>query len=1094
MNACMRSRAARRSGPTISVVTSPSRIFSTSPRRSPRSGTLNIRLGSTSSPLISSRTTPAMWPRSHGTPPNWSAWVISWRATQRSSSSLSASRLIAAWARLGETNSNRAGASGSRIGNSYWPSTRWPSMPEIAPTSTAMSAPPAARAGPASAPRVLPRVSVTGSITVRSELRLLWIQSGRSTGSGCGSTSARRPVYSETRRALSSAGPATCSKRAASGAAFIPAMPSATVAASFQSIMLSMVAGCAARPASACGRTRAGGNGRDGTASLPRHARELLEPTLGPRRHDRRVRGEVERRAEGARAAWEGDVTAGLADDELPGGGVDRAAALDRHHAIQPRGGDLAERRGDRPERAQAVGALGQLVDRLADPARVGRLDPEQLELAVGAAALAGRPGQAAAVEPRALPAPGDPLLARTEVVDVAEEDVGHRPAIGHRDRDRVVRQAALRVDRAVDRVDDHERLRAAELDRAALLADRREAQALLVELRELCEHGLLGRGVDEQRAVAALTAGADLAHPLRGARTVLEDRAQGAGRTAADPQPVGVLGGIRGGHRAYPTVVSPTPLQLEAVAHAGGPLLVLGGAGTGKTTVLCDRFGWLVRERGLTPESILALTVSEAGATALRERLEGSLEGGFEELAVTTVHGFCARLLHDEALEAGLDPFAAPVTPADRVAMLLERIDELPLASHDIRGNPSALLGSIVGRIDRLKDELVSPEDYSAWAGTLGPEAEREREFAAIYAAHDRMLEEAGTLDSGDLLLHAFRFLRTQPRVRARVTARYRHVLVDELEDANFAQGLLVRLLAGESGQVTAAGDDDQAIHRLHGAAAKNLRDFQAEWPGVTLVRLEDSLRCPERILGAARAVAEPAPDRIPKVLRGRAGTHSEVAFWRCESERAQAQAVAAEIERLVAREERSGDEASGRGRIAPEDICVLVRSVRNEGQAVAVALEERAVPHRLAGAAAFFQRAEVRDLLAWLRLLVDPGDAGAVVRALARPPVELRAIDIARCTQIARRRKLDLVAGLGAALESPQVPPEARERIRTFFKLYRAASAALDSARPDLYVHRLIERLGLRRQLLFAASVEVVERLVNLAKFAELAAAYVR
>src|SRR3954452_16695396 len=1064
MNACMRSRAARRSSPTISVVTSPSRIFSTSPRRSPRSGRLNIRLGSTSSPLNSSRTTPAMWPRSQGTPPNWSAWVISWRATQRSSSSLSASRLIAACARFGETNSNRAGASGSRIGNSYWPSTRWPSMPEIAPTSTAMSAPPAARAGPASAPRLLPRVSVTGSITVRSELRLLWIQSGRSTGSGCGSASARRPVYSETRRggsasasarspvysetrrALSSAGPATCSKRAASGAAFIPAMPSATVAASFQSIMVSMVAGAKVRPGSACGTG-------DGTPPPhPRHARELVEPAQRARRHDRRVRGEVERRAEGARAAWEGDVAAGLADDELPGGGVDRTAALDRDHAVQPRGGDLAERRGDRPERAQAVGALGQLVDRLADPPRVGRLDPEQLELPVGAAALAGRPGQAAAVEPRALPAPADPLLARTEVVDVAEEDVGHRPAVGHRDRDRVVRQPALRVDRAVDRVDDHERLRATERDRAALLADRREAQALVVELGELCEHGLLGRGVDEQRAVAALTAGADLAHPLRGARAVFEDRAQGAGRTAADPQPVGVLSGIRGGHRAYPTVVSPTPRQLEAVAHTGGPLLVLGGAGTGKTTVLCDRFGWLVREGGLTPESILALTISEAGATALRERLEGSHEGGFEELAVTTVHGFCARLLHDEALEAGLDPFAAPVTPADRVAMLLERIDELPLASHDIRGNPSALLGSIVGRIDRLKDELVSPEDYSAWAGTLGPEAEREREFAAIYAAHDRMLEEAGTLDSGDLLLHAFRFLRTQPRVRARVTARYRHVLVDELEDANFAQGLLVRLLAGESGQVTAAGDDDQAIHRLHGAAAKNLRDFQAEWPGVTVVRLEDSLRCPERILGAARAVAEPAPDRIPKVLRGRAGTHSEVAFWRCESERAQAQAVAAEIERLVARDERSGDEASGRSRVAPEDICVLVRSVRNEGQAVAVALEERAVPHRLAGAAAFFQRAEVRDLLAWLRLLVDPGDAGAVVRALARAPVELRAIDIARCTQIARRRKLDMVAALGAALESPQIPPEARERIRTFFKLYRAASAALDSARPDL------------------------------------------
>ncbi|MEA2134189.1 MAG: ATP-dependent helicase UvrD/PcrA, partial [Solirubrobacteraceae bacterium] len=399
--------------------------------------------------------------------------------------------------------------------------------------------------------------------------------------------------------------------------------------------------------------------------------------------------------------------------------------------------------------------------------------------------------------------------------------------------------------------------------------------------------------------------------------------------------------------------MVSPTPAQLEAITHAGGPLLVIGGAGTGKTTVLCERFSWLIREGGLAPEAILVLTVSEAGAAALRERLETGLDGGFEELTVTTVHDFCARLLHDEALEAGLDPFSAPVTPADRIAMLLERIDELPLASHDIRGNPSALLGSIVGRIDRLKDELVSHEDYAAWAGTLGPEADREREFAAIYAAHDRMLEQAGSLDFGDLLLNAFRVLRTQPHVRARVTARYRHMLVDELQDANFAQGLLMKLLAGEHGQVSAAGDDDQAIHRLRGAAAKNLRDFEAEWPAATVVHLEDSHRCPERVLVAARAVAEPVPERIVKELRGRAG--GDVAFWRCESERAQAQAVAAEIERLIAREE-----------VAPEDVCVLVRSIRNEGQAVAVALEERAVPHRLAGAAAFFQRAEVRDLLA--------------------------------------------------------------------------------------------------------------------------------
>ena len=525
------------------------------------------------------------------------------------------------------------------------------------------------------------------------------------------------------------------------------------------------------------------------------------------------------------------------------------------------------------------------------------------------------------------------------------------------------------------------------------------------------------------------------------------------------------------------------TAAQHEAVAHPGGPLLVIGGAGSGKTRLLAERFAWLA-SNGTSPESILVLAFSPAAADELRERIEQRLDRpASEEPAVTTFGGLCARLLRDEALEAGIDPFATPVSPADRLAMLLERIDDLPLRLHDLRGNPSAVLGSIVARVDLLKNELITCEDYAAWASTLGerPEGAREREFGELYRAHDRMLQEAGAIDSGDLVLRAFRLLREKPHVRGRLAARYGHVLVDDLQDTSFAQGLLLRLLVADHGNVTGAGDDDSAIHRFRGAATKAFEDFQAEWPAAKVVLLDQGFRGGETIARAAAAVVEPAPGRVAKPMRAAPG--GEVAFWACASERAQAQAVAAEVERLVARED-----------VAPEDVCVLVRSVRSEGQAVAVALEERAVPYRLAGAAAFFQRAEVRDLLAWLRLLVDPGDAGAVVRALARPPVELRAIDLARVTQIARRRKLDMVAALTAALESPQIPPEARDRINVFLGLYRSAAAAIDSARPDLYVHRLVERLGLRRQLLFAASTEVVERLRNLAKFAELATAYVR
>ena len=264
-----------------------------------------------------------------------------------------------------------------------------------------------------------------------------------------------------------------------------------------------------------------------------------------------------------------------------------------------------------------------------------------------------------------------------------------------------------------------------------------------------------------------------------------------------------------------------------------------------------------------------------------------------------------------------------------------------------------------------------------------------------------------------------------------------------------------------------------------MRAAATKNVTDFEQAHPNATIVRLERSLRCPEDVLTAAHAVVAPlGDDRLGTPLHGVPG--GVVRFWRAADDRAQAQAVAAEVERLV------------RGGCAPERIGVIVRSPRDEGRQVALAFEERALALRAVGEADLFAQAEVRDVLAWLRLLADPTDAGAVVRALARPPVALRSVDIARVVQIARRRKLDMVSALQAATESPQLPPEAREHIHTFLRLYRETAETLDSARPDLFVHRLVDRLGLRRQQVFSAQADVVERLVNLARLGELASIY--
>lgn len=526
------------------------------------------------------------------------------------------------------------------------------------------------------------------------------------------------------------------------------------------------------------------------------------------------------------------------------------------------------------------------------------------------------------------------------------------------------------------------------------------------------------------------------------------------------------------------------TAAQERAITHARGPLLVLGAAGTGKTTVLVQRLRWLC-EQGARPESILVLSPSSAAAAELRRRVEDALDRPYEELAVHSVRDVCARLLRDEIAEAGVDPFFAAVTRADRLALLLDRIDELHLRRHDIGGRPAVLLAGVLDRIDRLKDELVSAADYVAWADALPAEddvgrarAAREVEFARLYLDHDRLLAAEGALDAGELVLRAIALLRGHPHVRARVAQRYRHVLVDDLADLGFAPALLVELLAAEHGNLTAATDDDQAARRLRAAATKNVRDFQRVHPDAEIVRLERSQRCPQQVLDAARAVVEPIADRLGTPATAAPG--GSVRFWRAADERSQAQAVAAEVERLV----RDG--------VPAERIGVLVRSLRDEGRDVGVALDERAIGFRSVGETEYFAQAEVRDVLAWLRLLADPNDAGAVVRALGRPPVGLGSADLARCVQIARRRKLDMVAALHAATESPQLPPEARERIHAFLRLYRESAQTLDSDRPDLFVHRLIERLGLRRQQVFSARADVVERLVHLARFGELAGSY--
>ncbi|MBS1892736.1 MAG: ATP-dependent helicase, partial [Actinobacteria bacterium] len=455
--------------------------------------------------------------------------------------------------------------------------------------------------------------------------------------------------------------------------------------------------------------------------------------------------------------------------------------------------------------------------------------------------------------------------------------------------------------------------------------------------------------------------------------------------------------------HQIDLSVEGETGGRESAAAHRDGPLLVLGAAGTGKSELLARRLADLAAA-GTPPDRVLMIGARRATARRLRDRCEALLDGPYEELWVGDWDEIGERLLREHAEAAGLDPFFDVLGRAERLAVLLDRFDSLPLRRHEIRGNPAGLLARLLCRIDSLKAQRIGPTTLAELAERQAEEAaseaehetaRREGEFAELYSTHDRILAETGSLDRGDVFLALDCLLVERPDVRAAIAKRFAYVMVDELEESTPAQRALLEGLAA---------DNPNQLFVLEAESEGGLESWYRDLhPGGDAVVLEKRFREPK--------------------LR----------FWKCANERAQAQATAREVEHLLA------------GGTRADDICVLLADPAREGGAVAAAMEERGIPFHLAGPTALFQRAEVRDAIAWLRVLADPDDSAAAARALTRPPVELRPGDLARLTTIARRRKLDMVAGCEAALDSPQFQPEARERIQTFLKLYNNAAGAM-------------------------------------------------
>jgi DNA helicase-2/ATP-dependent DNA helicase PcrA len=513
---------------------------------------------------------------------------------------------------------------------------------------------------------------------------------------------------------------------------------------------------------------------------------------------------------------------------------------------------------------------------------------------------------------------------------------------------------------------------------------------------------------------------------------------------------------------------------QKQAVMHGEGPLLVVAGAGSGKTRVLTYRIAALLARELAHSHEVLAVTFTNKAAREMAGRVEtlvgGSLRGGF----VGTFHRFALQLLRNHAREAGL-PERFAIADEDEQRQILERL----LKRLEI---PSTRLSPRVARarISAAKNGLLGPGEVESRA-----RGDAERLVAQLYTAYQAELREAGAVDFDDMLLGAVALLERHDAVRKSLASRFRWLLVDEYQDTNLAQARLVRLLGGKAPNLTAVGDEDQSIYRWRGAEVENILNFEAAYPTARVVTLGRNYRSTEPILRAAAAVIERNSRRRPKRLSSEVGSGAPVDLYLATDENDEARFVADEIARL-------------RGSVSPGEIAVLFR-VNAQSRPFEGEMVRRAMPYVVVGGTRFWERKEVRDALAYLRLLVAPDDTLAFRRAVHAPARGIGQVAMDRLESAAAAWAVSLPA---AARRLPEgLTPRARLALEEFSGLLDRLH---DTARTDPaadVVRELLERSGLAAQYasddeedrarranldqLVAAAAEASERGLDLSGF---------
>jgi ATP-dependent DNA helicase Rep len=468
-------------------------------------------------------------------------------------------------------------------------------------------------------------------------------------------------------------------------------------------------------------------------------------------------------------------------------------------------------------------------------------------------------------------------------------------------------------------------------------------------------------------------------------------------------------------------------PRQAEAVRHVGTPLLVIAGAGSGKTRVITRKIAHLIREHDLPANTIVALTFTNKAAREMKARVGGLLKGADSRgLRVSTFHTFGLNLLRRESEAAGLRPGFSLFDPEDGATVLKEHLREHELAD-------AVSPGAALARISAWKNNLIEPERAASSADDAF-----ELGLAGLYAAYEQSLAAYNACDFDDLINRPVRLLRADLEARERWQNRIRHLLVDEVQDTNGAQYELLRLLVGPRGAFTVVGDDDQSIYAWRGARPDNLARLKDHYPTLKVVMLEQNYRSSARILKLANGLIGHNPHLFDKRLWCELGPGEPVRVLVCRDEHHEAERVAAEIQHLHLTKER-----------AYGGFAILYRG-NHQARPFEQALRALDVPYFLSGGTSFFARAEVKDVMAYLRLLANPADDAAFLRIVNVPRREIGPTTLQRLAGFAAMREVPLLEAAAHAELGDHLPTRQRDRLARFAALVSEHQPTAERPKP--------------------------------------------